>query len=124
MENIVRIMKALADGTRLRIINLMLKLKKPLCICEIMSALQLAQYNVSKHMKELKNSGLVTEKRDGKFVYYSLIEPEDKYLSDIFSGLAAVPEKTLEEDKKRLCCTLKERVKDKCCGLLGKNNHE
>ncbi|MFH1368973.1 MAG: metalloregulator ArsR/SmtB family transcription factor [Elusimicrobiota bacterium] len=123
MEQIVKIMKALADKTRLRIINLMLKSKKPLCICEIMHTLQLAQYNVSKHMKELKSAGLVTEKRDGKFIYYSLIEPEDKYLSDIFSGLAAVPEKTLAEDKKRLCCTLKERIKDKCCGLI-KGNRE
>lgn len=118
MEGIVRIMKSLADKTRLRIINLLLKTKKPLCICEIMSALQLAQYNVSKHMKELKYAGLVSEKRDGKFVYYGVIEPEDGYLRDILKGLSAVPEKTLEDDKKRLCCTLKERVKDKCCGLI------
>jgi len=117
MEHIVRIMKSLADKTRLRMINLLLKTKKSLCICEIMDALELAQYNVSKHMKELKFAGLVSEKREGKFVYYSIIEPEDKYLSDIFSGLEAVPEKTLVDDKKRLCCTLKERIKGKCCGV-------
>lgn len=118
MEQIVKIMKSLADKTRLRIVNLLLKQKKPLCICEIMDALRLAQYNVSKHMKELKNAGLVSEKREGKFVYYSIIEPEEKYLADILNGLSAVPEKMLEEDKKRLCCTLKARIKDKCCGLI------
>jgi ArsR family transcriptional regulator len=116
MEDIVRIMKSLSDGTRLRIMSLLLNSKKEVCICELVDALKLAQYNVSKHMKELKYSGLVNERREGKFIYYSVIPSKDKYLTSIFEAVQSLPEKTLEDDKKRLCCRLLDRVKGKCCG--------
>jgi ArsR family transcriptional regulator len=116
MEDIVRIMKSLSDGTRLRIMSLLLQSKKPLCICELVDALKLAQYNISKHMKELKYAGLVSERREGKFIYYSIIPSEDKFVSGILGSLTHIPEKTLEEDRKRLCCRLMERIKGKCRG--------
>ena len=116
MEDIVRVMKSLSDGTRLRIMGLLLNSKKPLCICELVDALKLEQYNVSKHMKELKYAGLVTERREGKFIYYSIIPSEDKFLTNILEAIHSLPEKTMEEDKKRLCCKLLDRVKGKCCG--------
>jgi ArsR family transcriptional regulator, arsenate/arsenite/antimonite-responsive transcriptional repressor len=116
MDNIVRIMKSLSDGTRLRIISLLLKSDKPVCICELVDALDLAQYNVSKHMKELKYAGLVNERREGKFIYYSVVPEQDKFLKTIFAAVQTLPEKTLEEDKKRLCCRLMDRIGGKCCG--------
>ena len=116
MNDIVKIMKSLSDSTRLRIVSLLLKSKKPVCICELVDALGLAQYNVSKHMKELKYAGLVNERREGKFIYYSVVPEQDKFLTNIFAAVQSAPEKTLEEDKKRLCCRLLDRVGGKCCG--------
>ena len=116
MEGYIQILKALSDKTRLRIINLLLKSNKPVCICELVDALKAAQYNVSKHMKELKYAGLVTERREGKFVYYNAIPAPDKFLSSIFEAVRTLPEKTLQEDKKRLCSRLLDRIGGKCCG--------
>ncbi len=116
MENILKVFKTLSDGTRLRILNLLLRSGKPVCICEMVDALKLAQYNVSKHMKELKYAGLVMEHRDGKFIYYSLAPAHGALLAGIYGSLKTVPEKTLVEDKKRLCCRLLDRIEGKCCG--------
>ena len=66
------IFKAIADNTRLRIINLLLSTDEALCVCEVVGALRLPQYQVSKHIGILKNTGLVSAERKGTWVYYSL----------------------------------------------------
>ena len=76
MKEIVRLFKALSDETRLRILRLLLN--GELCICELMEVLELPQSNVSRHMAYLKNAGLVDDRREAVWVYYSLIEPRNK----------------------------------------------
>lgn len=66
------IFKAIADNTRLRIINLFLSTDEALCVCEVVGALRLPQYQVSKHIGILKNTGLVRAEKKGTWVYYSL----------------------------------------------------
>lgn len=66
------IFKAIADNTRLRIINLLLSTDEALCVCELVGALRLPQYQVSKHIGILKNTGLVRAEKKGTWVYYSL----------------------------------------------------
>ena len=76
MKEVAHLFKAFSDETRLRILHLLLK--GELCICELMEALQLPQSNVSRHMAYLKNAGLVDDRREAVWVYYSLIEPRNK----------------------------------------------
>ncbi len=76
MKEVARFFKAFSDETRLRILHLLLK--GELCICELMEVLQLPQSNVSRHMAYLKNAGLVDDRREGVWVYYSLTEPKNK----------------------------------------------
>jgi ArsR family transcriptional regulator len=76
MKEVTRLFKALSDETRLRTLHLLLK--GELCICELMEVLQLPQSNVSRHMAYLKNAGLVDDRREAIWVYYSLIEPRGK----------------------------------------------
>jgi len=76
MEEIVRQFKAFSDETRLRILHLLLK--GELCICELMEVLELTQSKVSRHMAYLKNAGLVKDRREGVWAYYSLTEPRNK----------------------------------------------
>ena len=71
------IFKAIADNTRLRIINLLLSTDEALCVCELVGALRLPQYQVSKHIGILKNIGLVITERKGTWVYYSLSSGSD-----------------------------------------------
>jgi ArsR family transcriptional regulator len=65
-----RIFKALADSTRLRILGLLTV--REMCVCEIMVALSLTQPTASHHLKILENAGLVRDRKEGKWVFYSL----------------------------------------------------
>jgi len=76
MKGIVRQFKAFSDETRLRMLHLLLK--GELCICELMEVLQLPQSKVSRHMAYLKAAGLVDDRREGVWVYYSLTEPHNR----------------------------------------------
>jgi ArsR family transcriptional regulator len=66
------IFKVLSDDTRLRVLNVLLATEASLCVCEITDALQVPQYQVSKHLFLLRSMGLVSAERKGTWVYYSL----------------------------------------------------
>jgi ArsR family transcriptional regulator len=114
MDALITMFKALSDKTRLRIMFCLLKAKKELCICEIMDALSLAQYNISRHMKELKIAGLVQEKKLGRFVFYSLKEPGDKIHEFLLEALDSFDKKMLADDSERLKKRLALRNRGKC----------
>jgi len=69
-----RFFKALADETRLRIVKL-LGIRE-MCVCEVMVALGLTQPTASHHLGLLENAGLVKDRKEGKWVFYSLANPE------------------------------------------------
>lgn len=70
MKELVPFLKALCEEVRLRIIKMLME--REMCVCEIMDGLKLSQPAVSHHMKILKQAGLVQDRRQGKWVYYSL----------------------------------------------------
>ena len=77
----IEIYKALSDESRLRILNILFR--KELCVCEIESILNLSQTNVSRHLNKLKYSGLLSIKKESRWVYYSINEDfikENNYL--------------------------------------------
>ena len=76
MKDVSQLYKALADETRLRILNLLLQ--GELCICELMEILDMTQSKVSRHMAYLRHSGIVNDRREAVWVYYSLAEPKTK----------------------------------------------
>ena len=65
--------KALADETRLRIVKL-LEFRE-MCVCEIMVALNLTQPTASHHLGILENAEVITHRKEGKWVFYSLSHP-------------------------------------------------
>jgi len=73
MSNAVQLFKALADETRLRILNLVEH--REVCVCQIVEALGLGQSKVSRHLAHLRNAGLVNDRREGLWIYYSLAQP-------------------------------------------------
>ncbi len=70
MKTATNIFKALSDETRLRVIKLLEE--RELCVCELMQVLDMSQPRISRHLGVLKNAGLVNDRREGKWVYYSL----------------------------------------------------
>ena len=65
------IFKALADETRLTIVALLLR-HGELCVCDVMEALQISQSKASRHLRYLKHAGLLTDRREGIWVYYMI----------------------------------------------------
>lgn len=72
MKEFVKIMKALSDPNRVKILKLLQQ--KSLCVCEIQAALGIAQPTVSNHLKLLENAGLVTYRKSGLWVNYALAD--------------------------------------------------
>ncbi len=64
-------MKALGDETRLRLFSL-LGQHDELCVCHLVDAMQLPQSTISRHLSVLRHAGLVSTRRDGKWMYYRL----------------------------------------------------
>ncbi|MBI5875373.1 MAG: metalloregulator ArsR/SmtB family transcription factor [Deltaproteobacteria bacterium] len=109
MREITKIYKALSDETRLRILNLLHD--EALCVCNIMSVLEMGQSKVSRHLTYLKHAGLIEDRRKGKWVYYSLSKnnsylPLLKCLKELRKDV-----KELRSDAKRLA---KSKVASEC----------
>jgi ArsR family transcriptional regulator len=101
VEEITSYFKGLADPNRLRILNLLLH--GELCGCDIQYVMGAAQPNVSRHLIYLKNCGLVTDRRVGYRIFYSL-EHKQGTLAALFEflGKAFRHEETLKKDIRKL----------------------
>ncbi len=75
MKQFIRVMKALSDPSRVRIIKI-LGIKQ-LCVCELQDLIGLAQSTVSKHLKVLEESGLIDYHKEGSWFIYRLTEGEE-----------------------------------------------
>lgn len=101
MDNKVDIFKALSDSNRLRILSMLSE--RDLCVCEINAVLNVSMSTISSHLKILRNAGLVTSKKDGRWIIYSL-DKSDEAVSELVSKsldfIAAEAE--ILEDKEKL----------------------
>jgi ArsR family transcriptional regulator len=70
MKDVVRLLSALADPTRLRLLRLLRR--QELCVCELMDALRMPQYKVSRHLREMRRAGVVEATRSGRWMHYRI----------------------------------------------------
>jgi len=111
----IKRLKAISDLTRVRIIKTLIKSKLELCVCEIVDALQLPFYTVSKQIKELNNADILDENKQGKFVMYSIKKnPDDVFLNELISLINLIPDDLLNEDFENLRKRLILRENGKC----------
>jgi ArsR family transcriptional regulator len=99
--------RALADPTRLRLLNL--TADREICVCYFVEILKLSQPKVSRHLAYLRRAGIVASRREGKWMHYRLTMPSDKaaaaILQETLKHLKAAPE--MRKDISRLssaCC--------------------
>ena len=99
--------KALADRTRLRILNLMGT--DEVCVCFFVEILKTNQPKISRHLAYLRRAGIVDARRDGQWMHYRIVEPADKdaarVLKETLSWMANDSE--MQRDRSRLvklCC--------------------
>ena len=72
MKDYIKVMKALSDPNRVKILKLLQQ--KTMCVCELQGAIQISQPSVSKHLKLLEEAGLVDYKKEGLWVNYYLAD--------------------------------------------------
>ncbi|HEX8139513.1 MAG TPA: metalloregulator ArsR/SmtB family transcription factor [Pyrinomonadaceae bacterium] len=99
--------QALADRTRLRLINLMGS--DELCVCFFVEVLKANQPKISRHLAYLRKAGLVGARREGKWIHYRVAEPEDSHAAPVFSEVRAwlAEDREMQRDRERLvslCC--------------------
>jgi ArsR family transcriptional regulator, arsenate/arsenite/antimonite-responsive transcriptional repressor len=82
------VIKALSDETRLEIIDMLSE--GELCACRILEKFEITQPTLSYHMKILTESGIVTGRREGAWMHYSLNRECVKALIDYFNVLLEV----------------------------------
>ena len=86
MKQFIRIMKAMSDPNRVRIIKLLQR--KELCVCELRELLGLAQSTVSKHLKLLDDVELIESRRNGAWIIYRIkAEPESSYAATMLEKM-------------------------------------
>lgn len=96
----------LADVTRLRSV-LLLQTEGRLCVCELVHALDLSQPKISRHLAQLRDSGLVTDERRGQWVHYRLADDLPGWVHDVIAAGARGIEDAgtgWQADRERLCC--------------------
>jgi ArsR family transcriptional regulator len=94
------IFKALSDKNRIRIIKMLQK--KPLCVCEIRAVLKLAVSTVSQHLSILREAGLITDWKEGKWINYKINPEPDQPVSNalLFVQLQLEDDETVKKDRK------------------------
>ncbi|MFQ5834709.1 MAG: ArsR/SmtB family transcription factor [bacterium] len=120
IKEFAEIFKALSDETRVRILYLLNLSEESICVCEIVDSLEEPQYNISRHVKILRNAGLIEEDKEGRWRYYSLTKKRDLFIAHLFQTISSIPKKILIKDSVRLKERLKIRKEGKC--VLGIQN--
>lgn len=113
--SIENVFQALSDVTRIRIIRLLSQNKGAICSCELVDSLQEPEYKISRSLKALKSSGLITAEREGKWVYHELIRDE-KFLKSLHKTVLEFPDSTgqFEKDQSRFEKRIKLRKDGRC----------
>jgi ArsR family transcriptional regulator len=98
---------ALADRTRLRLLNLMRS--DEVCVCFFVEILKTNQPKISRHLAYMRRAGIVGARRDGSWMHYRIVEPPDpeaaRVLKDVLAWLAT--DREMQRDRERLvrvCC--------------------
>ena len=99
--------KALADRTRLRLLNLMGD--DEVCVCFFVEALGASQPKISRHLAYLRRAGVVSARREGKWMHYRVTAPADPHAARIFAEVRVGlrEEREMQKDRARLeriCC--------------------
>ena len=108
MQELIRVMKALSDETRLRILNVLLE--RECCVCEVMQTLDISQSRASRNLGILQDAGFLKATRDGAWVLYSVDwEAANRYATSLTKLMKdfLLSNEILIEDRERLKKTVR-----------------
>jgi len=105
--DIERFFVALSDRTRLRILNLIGD--DEVCVCFFVEVLEEGQPKISRHLAYLRRAGIVNARREGKWMHYRIVPPNDPHAQQILKNAMSwmKRDKEMQRDRTRLvkvCC--------------------
>jgi ArsR family transcriptional regulator len=109
-----QVFRALADPTRLRLLNLMGD--QELCVCFFVEVLNAPQPKISRHLAYLRRAGIVSARRDGKWMHYRVTIPRDPHAAAILRTTldSLKQDRDMQRDLGRLsnaCCSPQSLVR-------------
>ncbi len=104
--------KGVGEPTRLRILGVLRH--GELCVCDIMTVLELAQSTASRHLAYLRNAGWLESRRKKKWMYYRFhsVPQTEKIMADFLGYISQLPE--IEKDYEAMAHHLAEKKNDTC----------
>ncbi len=87
MDTFLQTVGALNDETRLKLLRFIDK-NGSVCVCDIESAFGMIQSRISRHLKILKDAGFLRVERQGRWAYYSIRSPLDKFRQDVLKEIS------------------------------------
>lgn len=109
IDNYTETFKALSDITRLKIVWLLSNVDSKICVSEIIEVLDEYQYNVSRHLRILKHAGLISEAKEGRFVFYYLKAGDEAFRDLVLNAIRSIPESTMQVEVSKCRQLLKLR---------------
>src|SRR5437667_8203090 len=99
IDRTARLFHALSDGTRLSILQRLRFGER--CVCDLTDALDAAQSRLSFHLKVLKDAGLVTDRKEGRWMYYTMSPEALAEIADAIELLGSAPSSA---ERRAACC--------------------
>lgn len=109
------VFQALADPIRIRVLRLLAATAEEACLCELVDSLLEAQYRLSRHLKQLRQVGLLSAEKDGRFVYHRVVMRHE-HLKLLHATLLALPDGdgVFAQDQRRFKERMKLRESGRC----------
>lgn len=104
---LTEIFKALSDETRLRIIKVLEGGER--CVCDIAAALDMSQPKISFHLSTLKEAGIIKDRREGKWIHYSITEHDMFRRFLVLAVFERIDAEVSRQDRERLEAFLKSK---------------
>ncbi|MGE4132558.1 MAG: ArsR/SmtB family transcription factor [Bdellovibrionales bacterium] len=109
------VFQALSDSTRIRIVRLLAEGNEEACLCEIADSLDEPQYKLSRHLKVLRQSGLLSASKEGRWVYHCLVQGSP-FFDSLISSIRALSDqdKMFSTDQKKFRKRIPQRDGGRC----------
>lgn len=95
----LRSIRAISDGKRFRILRLLSRVERKVCVCEVMKVLNMPQHEASKSLKLLKNAGFIDSRKQGRFVFYFLSSNMIPLNTQLVCSIKNLPNEDFEDDE-------------------------
>lgn len=110
------VFKCLGDETRTRImLMLMLADQDELCVCELIWALDDSQPKISRHLAQLRNCGLLADRRQGQWIYYRLHPQLPEWVMQVLQITRSANQSWIDQDVSRLASMEGRPVRQAAC---------